>query len=104
MLAVRIETGRLHQIRAHLAALGCAVEGDTVYGGAHGPDTRASVSRKADRSLLLHAWRLTLPRPGGTPKLHAEAPIPEHFRGAAAGYGIDLDAGLKTLGGMGRKT
>lgn len=97
LLACRIETGRLHQIRAHLAALGCPVEGDTVYGGARPPDTRASVARRADRSLLLHAWRLVLPDPRHAGTVRAEAAIPAHFRAAAMQSGMDPDGTLQAF-------
>jgi len=94
LLSCRIETGRLHQIRAHLAALGCPVEGDTVYGAHDSPDTRASVSRKADRSLLLHAWRLGLPHPAQRKELSLEADPPEHFLASAARWGMDVRTSL----------
>ncbi|MDG2307610.1 MAG: RNA pseudouridine synthase [Candidatus Binatia bacterium] len=103
LLSCRIETGRLHQIRAHLATLGCPVEGDTVYGSKNGPDTRASVSRAADKSLLLHAWRLSLPQPGRRKSLAVEAEAPDHFRSFAADLGMDLDAAIKGLAGPSRK-
>ena len=64
-LEVRLETGRTHQIRVHLAHLGCPIVGDATYGGrgareaAHGvPDTVATFPRQA-----LHARRLSLEHP-----------------------------------------
>ena len=47
------ETGRPHQIRVHLAHIGCPVVGDPLYGPADRPAPR----------LYLHAYRLTLPHP-----------------------------------------
>lgn len=99
LIACEIETGRLHQIRAHLAALGCPVEGDTVYGAKGGLDTRASVSRKADRSLLLHAWRLSLPMPGRRKKQVFEAKPPAQFEEIAAGSGMALGKALGVYSG-----
>ncbi len=53
LLEVIPETGRTHQIRIHLAHIGCPVVGDVVYGPADTPVPR----------LCLHAWQLTLPHP-----------------------------------------
>ncbi len=53
LLEISPETGRTHQIRIHLAHLGCPVIGDVVYGPADTPAPR----------LCLHAWQLTLPHP-----------------------------------------
>jgi 23S rRNA-/tRNA-specific pseudouridylate synthase len=54
LLRVRLETGRTHQIRVHLEAVGLPVSGDTVYGV---PATWAS------RASFLHAARLAFPHP-----------------------------------------
>ena len=65
------ETGRTHQIRVHAASgLGAPIVGDPVYGRGGG-------------AMLLHAWRLTVPRPGKA-DIAAEAPIPAAL--AAAGF------------------
>lgn len=68
LLAVEPETGRLHQIRAHLAALGHPVVGDRLYGGPPGP------------RLMLHARAITVPLADGD--LTVTAPWPEVERGA----------------------
>lgn len=68
LLEVRPETGRMHQIRAHLAHLDMPILGDPVYG--HGAAT-------APR-LMLHAGGLTVPHPGGE-TLTLAAPLPEDF-------------------------
>jgi len=66
-------TGRTHQIRVHLAAFGCPVLGDRVYGIPH-----PRLARQA-----LHAWRVTLPHPTTREPLEFEAPLPEDMRAAA---------------------
>jgi 23S rRNA pseudouridine1911/1915/1917 synthase len=59
-------TGRTHQIRVHLAAVGCPVVGDAVYGQPH-----EAIARQA-----LHAWRISLVHPVTRERLQVEAPLP----------------------------
>ena len=59
-------TGRTHQIRVHLAAIGCPIVGDATYGE---PDER--IARQA-----LHAWRVSLTHPATGARLTIEAPLP----------------------------
>lgn len=69
LLRCDLDTGRTHQIRVHLAALGHPVAGDAEYGGRE-PD--------AGRPML-HAWRLRLRHPASGADLKFEAPPPEDF-------------------------
>jgi len=64
-------TGRTHQIRVHLASIGCPVVGDAIYG-------RRRPGLLAERQML-HAWRLSLPSPSGTERWSFEAPLPDDF-------------------------
>ena len=71
LLELDLVTGRTHQIRVHLTALGHPVAGDPVYGtgtSRRGPD---GLER-----LFLHAWRLELVSPSSAKLVRAEAPIP----------------------------
>lgn len=67
LLSLRPRTGRTHQLRAHLASLGCPIVGDGLYG-----------SRVAGR-LLLHAYRLRLRLPGEKQARTFRAPLPPRF-------------------------
>jgi 23S rRNA pseudouridine1911/1915/1917 synthase len=78
LLRLRIETGRTHQIRVHLASLGHPVVGDTLYGA---PREIAGKSRPAlslDRHFL-HASELEFPHPGTGKILAFSSPIPEQL-------------------------
>lgn len=70
LLEVRLETGRTHQIRVHLADRGHALIGDRVYGR-----RRSTFERPA-----LHALRLSFDHPFEDRKVTCEAPIPEDLR------------------------
>ena len=71
LLEVHPETGRTHQIRVHLAFLGCPVAGDRVYG-------RRKPGVQAPR-LMLHAWRRRRQLPGEREPRECEAPVPTDF-------------------------
>ena len=87
LLELDLVTGRTHQIRVHLDAIGHPVAGDVVYGtgtSRRGPDG-------LDR-LFLHAWRLELAAPSDGHLIRATAPLPyeleevlEGLRQAATG-------------------
>jgi 23S rRNA pseudouridine1911/1915/1917 synthase len=80
LLEVDLITGRTHQIRVHLDAIGHSVAGDPVYGtGAsrRGPD-------RLER-LFLHAWRLELSSPSDGHLIRVEAPLPFELETALEG-------------------
>ncbi len=71
----RIETGRTHQIRVHMASLGTPIVGDLLYGKA-ALDHRLA---QPPTRQLLHARSLELPHPLTGEMLHFEAPFPPDF-------------------------
>jgi 23S rRNA pseudouridine1911/1915/1917 synthase len=74
LLELDLVTGRTHQIRVHLDAIGHPVAGDRVYGtgtSRRGPDGLAR--------LFLHAWRLELAAPGDGHLIRAAAPLPSEL-------------------------
>ena len=72
LVACRLETGRTHQIRVHLSAIGHAVVGDDQYGGVR-------QSLPTDRPLL-HAATLGFTHPATGEHIAFEAPLPPGFR------------------------
>jgi 23S rRNA pseudouridine1911/1915/1917 synthase len=71
LLRVRILTGVMHQIRAHLAHAGFPVAGDVLYGG-------EAASMPGLGRQFLHASRLAFQAPGGG-RVEAESPLPEEL-------------------------
>ena len=63
---IEIETGVMHQIRAHVASRGWPIIADRTYGGAEAP------------RLGLHAWKLRLPNCDGR-TLEIESPLPNEL-------------------------
>lgn len=68
-LALRPITGRTHQLRVHLSAIGHPLLGDTRYGGRIRQRTRSP-------RLFLHAWKLQLCHPGSGREMEFESPLP----------------------------
>ena len=86
LLELDLVTGRTHQIRVHLDAIGHPVAGDPVYGtgtSRRGPEPRGGAPRL--ERLFLHAWRLQLASPGDGHLIRAEAPLPAELEGVLDG-------------------
>lgn len=76
LLKLRLETGRTHQIRVHLAHLGHPLLGDDLYGG-----IRERISRQA-----LHAFRLSLIHPMTGERISVTAGLPEDMKRILADF------------------
>jgi 23S rRNA pseudouridine1911/1915/1917 synthase len=72
LLELDLVTGRTHQIRVHLEAIGHPVAGDPLYGSGTSRRGPAGLER-----LFLHSWRLELTSPSSGRLIRAEAPLPE---------------------------
>lgn len=87
LLEVRLETGRTHQIRVHLAHVGHPVFGDPLYGGRESWHRGMfAPERPLSKRLLevfqrqaLHAFRLGFTHPVTGAEVHVEAKVPEDF-------------------------
>jgi tRNA pseudouridine32 synthase/23S rRNA pseudouridine746 synthase len=79
------ETGRMHQLRVHLASIGRPISGDVRYGGA------LTLAGAPVPRLMLHAAALDFPHPDGGRK-RIEAPLPEDFREVLEATGLNAPA------------
>jgi 23S rRNA pseudouridine955/2504/2580 synthase len=80
-------TGRTHQLRAHMTAIGHPIVGDAKYGGAE-----AFLTGGISRKLHLHARRIRIDAPGGG-KIDVTADLPQHFAETLATLGFEQAAG-----------
>lgn len=76
LVLARPLTGRMHQIRVHMAHIGAPILGDAIYGGA--PASR----------LALHALSLSFQHPRSGDETRLSAPVTEDFRDVAEQYGL----------------
>jgi len=76
-------TGRTHQLRVHMAAIGHPILGDGKYGG---PD--AFLTGAISRKLHLHARRIRIDHPDGG-RIEVAAELPDHFAATLAALGFD---------------
>src|SRR5260370_8021897 len=73
-----LHTGRTHQIRAHFAAIGHPIVGDTLYGPPRALRAGARTLPLLPRNFL-HAARTGFPPPTPHPRLEPPAPLPAHL-------------------------
>jgi 23S rRNA pseudouridine1911/1915/1917 synthase len=92
-VAVRLETGRTHQIRVHLAHVRHPIVGDPAYGGRlivpAGASEQLALALRGLRRQALHAFRIRFRHPVTDELLDLQAPLPEDFRGLLAALAGD---------------
>jgi len=82
-LALRPQTGRTHQLRAHLLAIGHPILGDPKY------HTPSSLEVSGALKLQLHARRLVIPHPSGG-VIEVEAPLSPEMKAGFARFGFEI--------------
>lgn len=85
-LSLKPVTGRQHQLRAHMAIIGCPIVGDEKYEGG-----LALADTGIEPKLHLHARRLIIPHPAAGAKIDITAPLPEHMLRTWALLGLDAE-------------
>lgn len=80
-------TGRTHQLRVHMAAIGHPILGDGKYGG-----KEAFLTGAISRKMHLHARRLRIEHPD-MPRLDVKADLPDHFAETIENLGFDMELG-----------
>lgn len=99
LVRARPRTGRMHQIRVHLAAAGHPILGDKLYledGRPYlaliaGELTETCLARLGHSRLALHAWRLAFDHPGSGLRTRLTAPLPGDLR-TLMGPGLAVDS------------
>jgi 23S rRNA pseudouridine955/2504/2580 synthase len=76
-------TGRQHQLRAHMAILGHPILGDEKY------PSSAEFPEGIDKTLHLHARRISFPHPSGEGVVDVTAPLPTHMARAFESFGFE---------------
>ncbi len=84
-------TGRTHQLRAHMAAIGHPIVGDGKYGSGH-----VVSGGEIDNRLHLHAREISIPHPAGG-RLKVSAPLPDHMRKTWKLLGFDPERSMAEL-------
>ncbi len=84
LLECRAVTGRLHQVRVHLASIGCSILGDDLYAN----DTTAGAASR----LMLHAHRLAFVHPLTGEQVDVRAPLPRDFVATLKRVGLSKPA------------
>jgi len=89
-------TGRTHQLRVHMAAIGTPILGDGKYGGSEAFLTGAEIAKQ----LHLHARAIRFPHPAGG-QFSITAPLPEHMKATWAYFGFEAGETFKPFGDEG---
>ena len=91
VLRCRLETGRTHQIRVHLAARGWPLVGDPAYGEprwSEVEDPLLAATLRAFPRQALHAWRVAFTHPITRARVSIDAPVPGDIQGLLDAAGL----------------
>ena len=90
-------TGRMHQLRVHMAAIDCPIVGDYKYGGGMKQPKNSNAGGIGVEDVLhLHARRIVIPALPGGKVVDVTAPLPKHMINCFNALGLDIPKDSKT--------